>query len=341
MRKALPPYVAIKSGRVYFRKVWTEGGARRERYVRLPDDMDSPDFATEYWAVRSGTSEKVKQKAAQTWRELIAAYRASAKYRKLAAGTRREYDRVIERILEKNSDKAVKSMTKKALLDVHAKYADTPRKADWYIQVVRLLLNFAIRKLDWKIDNVASGIDLYGKQREFDPWPAWMVKKLDSAPERVRSAAELILGTGQRPSAAILMRRDQFDGEWMTVTDDKGNQSYEVYCPASLRAYLDQTPIAGVHVIPKNLSQPAGYDAVEKAFRAWRAGLGDRAAPYSLHGLRKLAIVRLAEAGCSDAQIQAITNQSPEMVAYYRKRASRKVLSRDAHAMSEQNGGRT
>ena len=49
-----------------------------------------------------------------------------------------------------------------------------------------------------------------------------------------------------------------------------------------------------------------------------------------LHGLRKLAIVRLVEAGCSDAQIQAITGQSAEMVAYYRKLASRKVLSHEA-----------
>ena len=49
-----------------------------------------------------------------------------------------------------------------------------------------------------------------------------------------------------------------------------------------------------------------------------------------LHGLRKLAIVRLVEAGCSDAQIQAVTGQSAEMVAYYRKLASRKILSSEA-----------
>ncbi|MDB6177910.1 hypothetical protein PAF17_10400 [Paracoccus sp. Z330] len=339
MRKNLPPYVAIKSGRVYFRKVWTDGGKRRERFVRLPDDIDSPEFSTEYWAIRSGTSEKVKPKQRDTWRELITAYRSSAKYRKLAAGTRKEYDRIMERILEKNADKSVRQMTRKALMDVHAKYADTPRKADWYIQVVRLLLNFAIRKLGWKIENVASGIDLYGKQREFEPWPAWMVKKLDTAPERVRSAAELILGTGQRPQAAILMRRDQFAGEWMTVTDEKSDEAYEVFCPTQLRAYIESLPVSGAYVIGKNLTQPVGYDIVEKAFRAWRKDLGERAAPYSLHGLRKLAIIRLAEAGCSDAQIQAITNQSAEMVAYYRRRANRKILSRAGHSMKERTGG--
>jgi len=80
------------------------------------------------------------------------------------------------------------------------------------------------------------------------------------------------------------------------------------------------------------------YDTVEKSFRAWRAKLGERAKLYSLHGLRKLAIIRLAEAGCTDAEIQAVTNQSPQTVAYYRKRANRKKLSK---AAMERNGGRT
>lgn len=337
MRKSLPPFVAIKGKRVYFRKVWMEGGKRRERFIRLPDDIDSEEFSAEYWSIRSGTSEKVKPKAKQTWAELITAYKQSAKFRKLADGTRSKYAAVMDRILEKNAAKPVKSMTKKALLDVHAKYADTPRKADWYVQVVSLLLNFAIRRLGWKIENVAQGIELYGKQREFEPWPTWMVKALDTAPEVVRSAAEMILGTGQRPNAAINMRRDQFDGEWMTVTDEKGGEVFEVYCPAPLRDYLAGLPVRGAHVISKNLTQPVGYNVVEKAFRAWREDLGDRAKAYSLHGLRKLAIVRLAEAGCSDAQIQAITNQGPEMVAYYRRRANRKLLSQAGHSLSERN----
>lgn len=81
----------------------------------------------------------------------------------------------------------------------------------------------------------------------------------------------------------------------------------------------------------KSPTQPPGYHAVEEAFRAWRKDLDPNAKPYVLHGLRKLAIVRLAEAGCSDAEIQSVTNQSAEMVAYYRKRADRRRLSKAAY----------
>lgn len=156
------------------------------------------------------------------------------------------------------------------------------------------------------------------------------MKGLSEAPPDVQTVAQLILGTGQRPNAAITMRRDQFSGEWMTVIDEKGNQHLEVYCPPDLQGYLAAMPKRGAHMLASTLREPKGYNSLEKRFRAWRSTLGDSAKPYVLHGLRKLAIVRLAEAGCDDAQIKAVTGRSAETVAYYRKQASRKILSRQA-----------
>ncbi|AZV78521.1 hypothetical protein EBB79_11970 [Parasedimentitalea marina] len=62
------------------------------------------------------------------------------------------------------------------------------------------------------------------------------------------------------------MRRDQFQGEWMQVLDEKGGESFETYCPEDLRRYLDLISSTGKHVLAKNLSQPLGYNAIEKAF---------------------------------------------------------------------------
>jgi DNA-binding CsgD family transcriptional regulator len=325
----------------YFRLTWWEHGKRREKFIRLPEDVDSLEFDKAYWDIRSGKSPALQKPAKDTWAELAAAYRAHPKFTKKAVGTRRSYDRVINDIVEKNGRKSVASLTRAQVRAIHAKHADTPRKADWYIQIISLLCNFAKNTLDWKVENPAEGIELYGSAREFEPWPDWMIAKLEEAPEVVRTAAELILGTGQRPSAAICMRHDQFHGETMTVIDDKSDAHFEVYAPPQLRAYIGGLPKRGAYILSRNLTQPIGYSAIEKAFRAWRAGLGDGARPYVLHGLRKLAIVRLAEAGCTDAQIQAITNQSPEMVAFYRKRANRKILSRAAHRLVEQNKSET
>ncbi len=260
----------------------------------------------------------------ETWRQLVKAYRGSAGFRKLAPRTQKSYNDTIEWILSNNADKSVTTLTKQRLRDLHVKFGETPRKADMLVQMVSILTNFAGNQLDWVISNPTEGLTLYGKQREYEPWPDWMGKNLADAPAIVRSAAELILGTGQRPAAAIAMRRDQFQGEWMMVTDEKGDESYEIFHPTELRSYVQSLPVTGIHILSRNLTQPMRYDTVEKSFRAWRTELGERAKPYSLHGLRKLAIIRLAEAGCTDAEIQAVTNQSAQTAAYYRKRANRK-----------------
>ena len=96
-------------------------------------------------------------------------------------------------------------------------------------------------------------------------------------------------------------------------------------------------PKTGTYLLAENLTEPLGYDAVEKRFRIWRGSLGPEAKGFALHGLRKLSIIQLAESGATDSEIQAITNQSAEMVAYYRRQASRKRFSRNAFFRKEQN----
>ena len=45
------------------------------------------------------------------------------------------------------------------------------------------------------------------------------------------------------------------------------------------------------------------------------------------HGLRKSAVVMLLEAGCSDAEVGAVTGQSRSMVEHYAKRVNQGKLA--------------
>ncbi|MEQ6203536.1 tyrosine-type recombinase/integrase [Sulfitobacter sp. HNIBRBA2951] len=269
-------------------------------------------------------------KSRYTWSECIEAWRSDRQIQNnLAPSTKKSYRPPMESILEKNGAKSLKSISRQELRAAHQSLADTPKKADRLLQTVSLLWNFAALQLDWPLsEKPAKGIKHFGKQREFEPWPQWVVAALDEAPFRVKVLANLILGTGQRPGAAVAMRRDQFKGEWMIVRDEKGKQELEVYCPQALRRFVEDMPIEGQHLLSKNLTEPMTYHAIEKDFSAWRLSLGRDAKKFSLHGLRKLSIIRLAEAGASDAEIQAVTGQSAEMVAYYRKKANRRMLSK-------------
>ncbi len=279
----------------------------------------------------------------QSWRALIVAHRSDPRIqRKLSLRTKQGYHRITDDILEKNADKAVAETTRQHVRAIHTKLSPTPRKADGVVQVISLLWNYAKKHLDWPLgENPAANIELYGKSREFETWPEWLINALPKAPHAVQVAAECILGSGQRPSAAILMRHDDFEGDDMWVRDEKGKERFKVYCPDRLRIFVASIRKTGAYLLPKNLTEPLGYSAVEKQFRTWRKTLGDAARPYSLHGLRKLAIIQLAEAGCSDAEIQAVTNQSLAMVAYYRQKADRTKLSKAAQIRRDQNRNET
>lgn len=314
------------------RVTWTENGRQRAQEVTLDWQGDSERLDRLYWQARAGQHAAQQTPGRYTWRGCIVAWRSDQTVQgRLKDATRASYRRPMDAIVEKNGDKDMRRTTRAGVKAALAALGDTPRKAARYAQTISLLWNYAAQELDWPLGpNPAKGLGTHRAARPYEPWPAWMLEAVEAAPENVRTAAYLIRYTGQRPSAAIAMRRDQIAGEWMQVRDEKRGQDLDVYCPAPLRAFVDGLPIRGAHLIPRNLREPVGYDGVEKAFRRWRDGLGERARPYSLHGLRKLAIIELAEAGASDAEIQAVTGQSAQMVAYYRSKANRRRLSKAA-----------
>ena len=319
--------------RPYYRVTWVEGGKQRSREIVLDWKGDPQELDRLYWLARGGRHEAQKTPQRYTWGECVKAWSVDPIKGRgaLADSTRASYQRPINHIIAKNAGRDMRTTKRQAVRDALAKLQDTPRKASRYAQTISLLWNYARRELDWPLgDNPAAGLATYKAARPYEPWPAWMIDKVPTAPASVQAAVALILGTGQRPSAAIAMRWDQFDGEWMEVTDEKAGLSFVTYCPQRLRDALDAMPRTGAHVLARNLTEPLGYDAVQKAFSRWRAGLGAKAKAYSLHGLRKLAIIELAEAGATDAEIQAVTDQSLEIINYYRANADRKLLSRAA-----------
>ena len=322
----------------HHRTTWVENGKQRERTILLDWGGDPKELDRLFWECERGGHERQKPAPSKyTWGVLVEKWRSDPRVQsKLAASTKVSYRREMDFFLNKNHGKDVRRTTRAGVRAIHEKLADTHRKADKVLAVIKLLWNYGKFQLDWPLgDNPAEKIEMYGPKSQYLPWPEWLVAKVPTAPVKVRTAVELILGTGQRPGAAINMRRDAFRGAWVEVMDEKSDEPFEIYCPTRLREFVEDLPRTGAYVLAKNLTQPLGYDSVVKDFREWRNNLGDEAKKYSLHGLRKLAIIQMAEAGCTDAEIQAVTNQSAETVTYYRKLASRKILSKNAAKRNE------
>ncbi len=146
-------------------------------------------------------------------------------------------------------------------------------------------------------------------------------------------------------------------GFWNTVKDSND--------PAELQAYLDHYPKGRELIIPAHqkllavlatmksdsvrlLTNTRGLPWTQNGFRAsWSGALeppqqttGTLPRPHRLwpikraglvfHGLRRSAVVMLLEAGCTDAEVAAITGQSRQMIEHYSRQVNQKRLAASA-----------
>lgn len=336
VRKPNKPFtVCIKRGSKsywYFRRGKTR--------IRLPDDPDSPEFDKAYWEIRSGRD---KRQVKTSFEALIQSYYQTPRFRALKDSTKREYRRTLELIREKNGPRDFTKLRRRDVVAARDQYADSWRKANGMVEQLSILARHAI-ELEWITSNPASGVDKL-KGGSYEPWPASKLEAYERYCQKndltiEQTVFELAIGTGQRIGDVCQMRWDQFEDGYMQVTQDKTGAELWIYCPQRLRDYLQGLPKAGQHILAKNLTQPISKRRAQRLIQEVRTAIGaDALVP---HGWRYNATKELAEAGCSDTEIQAVTgHRSLEMVKKYRSQANQRNLSKAAQQRREQNKNKT
>jgi integrase len=124
----------------------------------------------------------------------------------------------------------------------------------------------------------------------------------------------------------------------ISVRQEKTRAALEIPVHSKLQAIIDATP-GDLTFLVTEKGQPFSSAGIGNAFRQWcdEAGL-----PHcSAHGLRKAACRRLAEAGCSEKQIAAISGHlSLSEVQRYTRDADQARLARDAMRTIDRPDGR-
>ena len=106
----------------------------------------------------------------------------------------------MERLAARYGDLAVATMPRAFVFKLRDKHAKTPRTANYYLQVLRLLLSFAVDH-GWRDDNPARRPKQLRMGPGHRPWEEWQIAAFRKrwAPDALqRVAFELLLNTGQR-----------------------------------------------------------------------------------------------------------------------------------------------
>lgn len=155
---------------------------------------------------------------------------------------------------------------------------------------------------------------------------------MDTAPKELRYAVALALYTGQRRSDLVRMRWPDYDGDFIKVRQQKTNRYLEIPVHKRLKVVLDEIerPTGKIdYILLNSHREPWQADWLrERIKRHCRAiGIKDR----SIHGLRKSAASKLAEAGCTIHQIQAITGHtSVKEIENYTRAVDQRRLAQEA-----------
>ncbi|MEG8221673.1 site-specific integrase [Sphingomonas sp. HH69] len=270
----------------------------------------------------------IEHKRDGTFGALATTYRKSRDYERLTANTKISYDRYLDRLLVAYADAPLFELTPEDIQErVMDANSDTPGAADMMLTIMRVLYKFAVKRKrgleDW-----TAGIDPYGNSSERQPWPEHVLDAAKASTDPLfRLAVKLALYTGQRPGDVCNMTWNAIQGGFIRVRQQKTGTPVEIAMHPELAAELATAKRSDRHLFI--LSNRQGGPLTSKVFLRWcwqfTHKLGCNFTP---HGLRKNATNELFEAGCSAAEVAAITgHKSLSMLEHYGKARSQPKLA--------------
>ncbi|CDO38294.1 putative Integrase [Novosphingobium sp. KN65.2] len=316
-------------GRTYY--YW----ARTEPWSRLPNPYDDPDGFMRAIArlQRIGALEDERTRTG-TFGGLVAAYRKDRKYLDRSASTRANYDHYLSRLLAAYASAPLRELTREDIQTrVMDANQDTPGAADMMLSILRNLYKFAVKR-HRGIEDWTLGVEPYGNQSEREPWPDDLLAlALASENASFRRAVALTLYTGQRVGDVCSMTWGMIRADALHFRQQKTKAEMVIPLYPKLSALVSDLPRSDRHLFL--LSNEQGGPLIPDTFGRWcRKFCADNGHERrTAHGLRKNATIELFEAGCTTAEVAAITgHKSLGMLDHYGKKRSQPKIARLATA---------
>jgi integrase len=281
----------------------------------------------------------------RTMANVIARYQVGPKFTGLKRRTQDDYTKRLKFFTGKLGHIEPRSIQRHHVITWLDQWAeDSPHEANYRLRVLRILFE---RAIDYGLlkpsENPAKGVaEIKYDKKQRSPWPQHLVEAArDTAMGRTLLLFEMLLGTGQRIGDVLEMRWSDFDGEAISVKQNKTKTELWVPATGELLTQLAKAPRNSVFILTAGLNfRQLSYRMAAKDIRDLRAKIGADA--YDIHSLRYTATEELARVGLDDDKIMAITgHKTAKMVQLYAGKARQKSRAKAANDAREQNKNRS
>lgn len=302
--------------------------------VRLPDDYGSPAFEAAYAAAMASEAPQKPAKPGLTLAGLIDLYLATPAWKATARETRKQFIYQFERMRKKSGKAPLSELDTESVAKGMDDRAAKPSDANKYLKATRKLFQFAKERGLVKA-NPTDGIGLL-KLPNVEGFHTWTEEEVAAyetrwpVGTRERLALDIMLYTGLRRSDAVRLGRQHMKGGRITIKTEKSvNSGHPVDITVTVLPPLARSIIATKTGNMTFLVTHKGTPFAKESFGTWfRAACDAAGVPGSAHGLRKIAAIRCAENGASEAEMNAMfgwSDRSRESATYIRK-ANRQKL---------------
>ncbi len=270
---------------------------------------------------------------------MIIAYKQSGRYRVLAQSTKDRYEFALARLSKAIGQHSLASITRRVVVRLQEKIAETqPRTAIEVIKVLDLVFKCAINlgEVDANPAEKMEKPPAY-KAKQHEAWTDEQIAAFLAGAKPVwRRAVMLALYTGLRRGDLIRLTKGHVKGDWIKINIQKTDDEAEIPIHSKLAAELElPMPNPSLMLIPTARGRQMNKDSLSHGIQKECKRLGIVPNP-PLHGLRRSAIIRLLEVGCSVEEVKAITEQSKSMIEYYAGRRHKRALAKVVKIKMEQ-----
>jgi integrase len=317
---------------------------RRYYYFRRPDmkpirlpDFGTPEFEIAYQkALRADAPEiGAGRTLPGTVNAAVVSYYKSLTFRELAQSSQNMRRSYLERFRDRHGDSRLATMPPEFIVKMMDRME--PFSARNWFKCVRGLMQHAVATGLCKTDPT-QGVKLPKvKSDGIHAWSEAEIAQYEGHHEigsKPRLAFALALYTGQRRADVVRMGRQHVRNGTLEVRQQKTTAVLEIPLHDDLQKIIEVTPGEHLTFLTTKTGKSYAPNDLSDEFRAWcdAAGL-----PHcSIHGLRKAAARRLAEAGCSVHEIAAITgHKTLKEVERYTRSAEQARLARQAMARQQ------
>lgn len=245
---------------------------------------------------------------------LVTEYKASTEFTTLSASSQRNYTRYLDQIRDEFGTLTLPAIQDKSIRADFKEWrdgmADRPRTADFAWMVLARVLSVAKDRGRINVNHAQRGGRLYVADRNEAIWTDEKLEALFAvASPEIQAAVTVALWTGQRKGDLLKAPWSDYDGTHIKVKQGKTGARVKILAGGPLKKLLDSLlRISPVILTNKRDKRPWTADGFNTSWSKARkkAGITD----LTFHDLRGTAVTRLALAGCSVAQIAAITGHS-------------------------------